>query len=590
MNALRSLMASVSMLVALITVPVTALAAIDTTQPTTSATLMGTKGSDGWYTTSVTVTLAAADGAGGSGVAKTEYSLDNVTWQTYSTPVVLDKDGSQYIYFRSTDQAGNVEAPSKFQEIKINKTGLVGLWHMDGDWKDASVVGNQGTPYSGVSFSSNSKVGTNAGSFNGSSSYVSVSDGPTIHGNLNQTVTGWIYVNSFNKPLQSIFYKGNAPECANKCDNREYALYLHSSGQLQLRSTPADRVGIGELSLNTPIGVIQTGDNGGWHHIAAVISSGQNFMKIYVNGQEMATTSYSTAGIRTTSGSLLIGNNPFWNGSFYGYIDEFSIYSRALSATEILEQYRNYVVKLPTVNPVTSPTATSVITLTGTKPANTAIVVNGNTLVPLNGTTTWQTTYNLSQGTNNLTITALDSQNFNSLPTTLMIVLDTTPPQVTTTTPINNGILKAAPGAVTFTLADALSPLNYTAILNGAKVTNASGSNIAGTWNSSGNGTTGSITFTPSAALSDGSYSATIKPTDTLGNGSNYTLTFTIDSTPPVAPGIDPVTAPINTTSKTITGTKSSDSASVAVSCAGAIIDTISYLTATTWSVNVSGL
>ena len=75
-----------------------------------------------------------------------------------------------------------------------------------------------------------------------------------------------------------------------------------------------------------------------------------------------------------------------------------------------------------------------------------------------------------------------------------------------------------------------------------------------------------------------------------MANGSTYTLTFTIDSTPPVAPGIDPVTAPINTTSKTITGTKSSDSASVAVSCAGATIGTISYPTATTWSVNVSGL
>ena len=109
MNTLRSLMAGILMLLALITVPVTALAAIDTTQPTTSATLTGTKGSDGWYTTSVTVTLAAADGADGSGVAKTEYSLDNVTWQTYSAPFVLDKDGEQYVYFRSTDMAGNLE-------------------------------------------------------------------------------------------------------------------------------------------------------------------------------------------------------------------------------------------------------------------------------------------------------------------------------------------------------------------------------------------------------------------------------------------------------------------------------------------------
>ena len=131
-------------------------------------------------------------------------------------------------------------------------------------------------------------------------------------------------------------------------------------------------------------------------------------------------------------------------------------------------------------------------------------MVNGNTLVPLDGTTSWQTNYTLSQGMNTISVTALDSQNFNSLPVTLTVVLDTTPPQVTTTTPTNNGILKTAPGAVTFTLADALSPLDFTATLNGATVTNASGFNIAGTWSTSGSGTTGTVTFTPTAALTEG--------------------------------------------------------------------------------------
>ncbi|HTG80959.1 MAG TPA: hypothetical protein VL949_03390, partial [Geobacteraceae bacterium] len=160
MNTLRNLVAGTLMLLALITVPVMALAAIDTTQPTTSATLTGTKGSDDWYTTSVTVTLTAVDDVGGSGVAKTEYSLDNVTWLTYAASFVLDKDGDQYVYFRSTDLAGNIETPAKSQEIKINKAGLVGWWKMDGDWKDASVAGNDGTPINGVTFSANAKIGT----------------------------------------------------------------------------------------------------------------------------------------------------------------------------------------------------------------------------------------------------------------------------------------------------------------------------------------------------------------------------------------------------------------------------------------------
>jgi hypothetical protein len=589
MNRLHNLMAGILMLLALVTVSVPAQAATDSTQPVTSAILAGTKGGDGWYSTAVTVILAATDGTGGSGVAKTEYSLDNVTWQPYSSAFVLDQDGDQYVYFRSTDYAGNIET-TKSQEVKINKTGLVGLWHMDGDWMDASVVANQGTPYSGATFGTNAKVGTKSGSFDGVSSYVSVADNPTLHGNLNQTVMGWVYVNGFNKSHQTIFYKGNAPECANYCDNREYALFLHSSGHLEFRSTPVDRVGVGEMGVNTPDGVIQTGDKGGWYHIAAVISSTQNSMKIYVNGEEKGSAPYSKAGIRTTSGALQLGNNPFWNGSFYGYVDDFSIYNRDLSAAEIQAQYRTYVVKSPMVNPVPSSTAAPTITLSGTKPANTSIVINGKIMVPLDGMTSWQANYALLPGANSLTVAARDNQNFDSLPVNLSVVLDATPPQVTATTPQISVVLKSAPAAVTFTLSDAISPIDYAATLKGATVTTAAGITVSGTWSSSASGTSGSVTFKPATVLGNGYYSATIKPTDSLGNCSTYTVTFAVDTVPPVPPVIVPVTVPLNTTSTTITGTKSSDSAIVAISCDGATFGTVAYPTATTWSVNVSGL
>jgi len=577
------------MLVALITVPVTALAAFDTTQPTTSATLTGKKGSDGWYSTSVTVTLAVSDGADGSGVATTEYSLDNVTWQTYSAPFVLDNDGKQYVYFRSTDNAGNVESPAKSQEIKISKTGLVGLWHMDNDWKDTSVFGNDGTPKGGAIFSSsNAKIGTNAGSFDGVNDYVTFGDVLDM-GTSNFTVAAWINASEFktgngsciiNKGLTVYGTPANAGYglgAVNENGNNKVQFFVYGVGT-------GYQVEASELQA------------GQWYNIVGVREGTE--IRLYVNGLLAPGSGMANTGsvLNTdTNISFAIGalqRQPISSDAafFHGLIDEVSIYNRALSATDIQLLYRNYVVNYPTVTPVTSPTATTGITLNGTKQANTAIVVNGTTLVPLNGTTSWQTNYTLSQGMNTISVTALDNQNRNSLPVTLTVVLDTTTPQVTTTTPTNNAILKTAPGAVTFTLADALSPLDFTATLNGATVRNASGFNIAGTWSSSGSGTTGSVTFTPSAALSDGSYTATIKPTDTLANGSTHPLSFTIDSTPPVAPTIDPVSAPINTTSKTITGTKSSDSATVAVSYAGATIGTISYPTATTWSVNVSGL
>lgn len=66
-------------------------------------------GSNGWYTSNVTVNLSASDDL--SGVAKTEYSLDNgATWTPYTVPVTFNEDGIYTVNYRSTDKAGNVEA------------------------------------------------------------------------------------------------------------------------------------------------------------------------------------------------------------------------------------------------------------------------------------------------------------------------------------------------------------------------------------------------------------------------------------------------------------------------------------------------
>lgn len=83
----------------------------DQTTPVTAATVTPAvpTGSNGWYTSDVTVSLTANDDL--SGVAKTEYSLDGgTTWQTYTVPVTLSQDGQYTVSYRSTDNVGNVEA------------------------------------------------------------------------------------------------------------------------------------------------------------------------------------------------------------------------------------------------------------------------------------------------------------------------------------------------------------------------------------------------------------------------------------------------------------------------------------------------
>jgi hypothetical protein len=82
---------------------------IDTTPPTTKATLSGQTGSGGAHIAPVTVTLTATDST--SGVATTSYSLDGAAAQPYTAPLTVSAAGAHTVSFFSVDQAGNAETP-----------------------------------------------------------------------------------------------------------------------------------------------------------------------------------------------------------------------------------------------------------------------------------------------------------------------------------------------------------------------------------------------------------------------------------------------------------------------------------------------
>jgi len=63
----------------------------------------------------------------------------------------------------------------------------------------------------------------------------------------------------------------------------------------------------------------------------------------------------------------------------------------------------------PTLNGVITPTNIITQTLSGTKEANTSIWLNGTEVISLDSFTDWSYSYNLSEGTNNISITSRDS-------------------------------------------------------------------------------------------------------------------------------------------------------------------------------------
>ncbi|GAA5145524.1 hypothetical protein GCM10023340_15000 [Nocardioides marinquilinus] len=81
----------------------------DTTPPVVTASIDGEQDADGSYLGQATVTLDATD-EGGSGVETVEYQVDDLGWQPYTEPVVVDEVGDHTIGYRATDAAGNASA------------------------------------------------------------------------------------------------------------------------------------------------------------------------------------------------------------------------------------------------------------------------------------------------------------------------------------------------------------------------------------------------------------------------------------------------------------------------------------------------
>jgi large repetitive protein len=94
---------------------------IDKTPPVTAASLnpAAPNGSEGWYTTDVSLSLTVVENAGGGAVV-TEYQVNGGAWITASGSIAFG-DGVYSIAYRSKDEAGNVEQARTVQ-FSVDKT------------------------------------------------------------------------------------------------------------------------------------------------------------------------------------------------------------------------------------------------------------------------------------------------------------------------------------------------------------------------------------------------------------------------------------------------------------------------------------
>lgn len=94
----------------------------DTAAPVTQVAVDGKAGEGEYNAKDVTLVFSATDE--GTGVARSEYRVNDGDWIAASAPVTLPGEGRFVVEYRSVDKAGNVEA-SKTIVIRIDKQGPV---------------------------------------------------------------------------------------------------------------------------------------------------------------------------------------------------------------------------------------------------------------------------------------------------------------------------------------------------------------------------------------------------------------------------------------------------------------------------------
>lgn len=208
---------------------------------------------------------------------------------------------------------------------------LSGWWPFCGNADDLSSNGNHGSINNTTLTADRNGVPNSAYDFNGSSSYITVSDDNTLDLKDNYTLAAWFKSSSAqSSALQTIFGKGRAAAATG------YALNF-TNGASDAVSALASDGGTynGTLTANV-IG------NSIWHHVAVTYNG--SVMNLYVDGVSSATAA-ATYSLQNSTESLFIGKElSSLPRLFTGKIDDLGIWTRALSSDEVLSLFSGAII------------------------------------------------------------------------------------------------------------------------------------------------------------------------------------------------------------------------------------------------------
>jgi hypothetical protein len=178
-------------------------------------------------------------------------------------------------------------------------------------WTDLSFSGNNATLYNGPTFNS-----SNGGSivFDGTNDYCLAGLGLAITGNL--TVAAWVRPTSFT----------NQGNIVAKSSNQGYRMRFQSTGTFWMYANGNTITSPSAYTINN------------WFHTVGVFSS--TGLRMYINGSLVQSngTAFSPS---YSAGSFIVGAFSSTQELFQGRIANVSVYNRALSATEVLQNFNS---------------------------------------------------------------------------------------------------------------------------------------------------------------------------------------------------------------------------------------------------------
>ncbi len=293
----------------------------------------------------VTVT-GTAQAFNGGVVAGVEISTDDGTtwhyavptgttgtgWQTWSYTWTPTTGGPAVIETRATDDSCNTEVPSDFKTVKVvfaptSTSGLVLAYNFsEGSGNtahDLSGKGNNGT-ITGASFLLHGGVfGTNALSFNGQNSVITVPNAASLDLTSGMTLEAWV------QPATASQQTNATVIAKDRSGGLSYDLYASTGvgqpaeGDVFANGSETSASGSSALPVNQ------------WSFLTATYNESQ--LLLYVNGQLVGHFNFAENDpLATSNGALEIGGNSVFGEFFQGLISNVRIYNVALNQGQIL--------------------------------------------------------------------------------------------------------------------------------------------------------------------------------------------------------------------------------------------------------------